>query len=78
MARVRTNLIAAEVRRLTSSQGLAFQLAHSQAVWGDWRETFGFQERMREVEPRDVLRVLDEYFRPETRTVGILRPAPEP
>ena len=49
LRRVRTSLLAANVRRLASSQGLAFQLASSQATWGDWRETFRLQERMREV-----------------------------
>ena len=73
IARVRTRLEAARVRRLTSAEGLAFQLVSSQANWGDWRETFRLQERMREVDPEDVVDVLTRYFGEEARTVAILR-----
>lgn len=78
LRRVRTSLLAADVRRLASSQGLAFQIASSQAIWGDWRETFRLQERMREVGQEEIVRMIDEYFRPEGRTVAILRPVREP
>lgn len=78
LRRVRRALLAAEVRRLASAEGLAFQLASSQAVWGDWRETFRLQERMRAVGRDEIARVLDVYFRPGGRTVAILRPAEEP
>jgi predicted Zn-dependent peptidase len=73
LERVRTRLEAAEVRRLTSNQGLAFQLVSSQASWGDWRETFSFQERMRAVEPADITELLERHFRPDQRTVAVLR-----
>jgi len=73
LERVRTQLAASEVRRLTSAQGLAFQLVTSQAIWGDWRETFRLQERMQSVGAEEILEVLDRYFVREGRTVGILR-----
>jgi len=73
LERVRTRLEASQVRRLTSSQGLAFQLASSFAVWGDWRETFASQERLVAVQPEDILRVLERYFRADQRTVAVLR-----
>jgi len=73
MTRVRTRLEADGVRRLTSNQGLAFQLLTSHAIWGDWRETFHAQDRMRAVEVEDVLAVLERYFLPDRRTVAILR-----
>ena len=72
IARVRTRLEATRVRRLTSAEGLAFQLVSSQANWGDWRETFRLQERMREVDPEDVVDVLTRYFGEVARTVAIL------
>ena len=78
IARVRTRLEAARVRRLTSAEGLAFQLVSSQANWGDWRETFRLQERMREVDPEDVVGVLTRYFGENARTVAILRRAQGP
>ncbi len=71
--RVRTRLQAAGVRRLTSNQGLAFQLVSSQALWGGWRETFLFQDRMGAVGPDDIVDLVRRYFRDERRTVAILR-----
>jgi len=73
LERVRTRLEASQVRRLTSSQGLAFQLASSQAVWGDWRETFTTQERLRAVEPEDIVSVVETYFVDHGMTVAVLR-----
>jgi predicted Zn-dependent peptidase len=78
LERVRTRLEASRIRRLTSNQGLAFQLAESQAVWGDWRETFGLHERMQAVTAADIVGVVERYFRAEGRTVALLRrPVPE-
>ncbi len=71
--RIRNRLQAAEVRRLTSNRGLALQLVESQSLWGDWRETFLTQERMREVGPEEIQAVLDRYFQGHLRTVGVLR-----
>ncbi len=71
--RVRIRLEAAEVRRLTSNRGLAFQLVESQAMWGDWQETFLTQQRMRDVQPGEIVAVIERYFTPDRRTVGILR-----
>jgi predicted Zn-dependent peptidase len=77
--RVRTRLEADQVRRLVSSQGLAFQLASSEATWGDWRETFILQQRLSAVTPEDIVAALERYLLPETRTVAVLRrPAPAP
>jgi predicted Zn-dependent peptidase len=75
LERVRTRLEAARIRRLTSSQGLAFQLVGSQAFWGDWRETFRIQERMQAVTAEDIVGVVERYFHPEGRTVAVLRRA---
>jgi predicted Zn-dependent peptidase len=73
MDRVRTRLEADAVRRLVSNQGLAFQLVASHAFWGDWRETFRVQDRMREVDAEDLLAVLDRHLRTDRRTTAVLR-----
>ncbi|MSR23307.1 MAG: insulinase family protein [Gemmatimonadetes bacterium] len=72
LAPVRTRLEASGVRRLTSNQGLAFQLASSQSIWGDWRETFSLQDRMRRVDAEDIVELVERYLTPERRTVAIL------
>lgn len=73
LERVRTRLEAARVRRLVSNHGLAFQLVASQAFWGDWRETFGVQERMQAVTSEDIVSVAERYLQARYRTVGVLR-----
>jgi predicted Zn-dependent peptidase len=73
LTRVRRRLEAARVRRLTSNLGLAFQLAESEALWGDWWETFRTQERMQAVEAEDVVRAVEVYLVPRGLTVGILQ-----
>jgi predicted Zn-dependent peptidase len=71
--RIRNRLEASRVRRLVSNLGLAMQLAESEAVFGDWRTTFGLQARMQAVTPDDIVRVIEQWLIPETRTVAILR-----
>ncbi|CAN5670712.1 pitrilysin family protein [soil metagenome] len=71
--RIRVQLEAARVRRLVSSQGLAFQLASSAGSWGDWRTTFELQARLQKVTPEDIVSAVERWLVPETRTVGILR-----
>ncbi len=79
LERMGRQLEAAEVRRLLSNLGLAFQLAHATATYGDWRETFHDQARLRAVTAEDVVRVVERYFHPSTRTVATLRRAePQP
>ena len=70
--RVRNQIAAGAVRRLQSNLGLAFQLADSESLFGDWRETFRSTELLREVTPEDVRRVAAEYLAEERRTVATL------
>jgi predicted Zn-dependent peptidase len=77
LQRVRNQIEAGDVRRLRSNLGLAFQLATSASVHGDWRETFRFGERVRRVTPEDIREVVRRYFRPSGLTVAVLAPAPE-
>jgi len=73
--RIRNQLEASEVRRLTSNLGLALQLAASTSAFGDWRTTFGFTDRLAAVEPEDVRRVAQQFLTRENRTVAtVVRP----
>lgn len=73
LERVRNQVEAAGVRRLQSNLGLAFQIAESETLHGDWRETFRFAERLRAVTAQDVRRFAARYLTPERRTVATLR-----
>ena len=72
LERVRNQISAGNVRRLQSNLGLAFQLVESEALFGDWRETFRFSERLRAVTPEDVKGVVRRYFSAENRTLATL------
>jgi predicted Zn-dependent peptidase len=70
--RVRNQIEAGAVRRIQSNLGLAFQLADSESLWGDWRETFRASARLRAVTPADVRRVVATYLVADNRTVATL------
>ncbi|MGD2045781.1 MAG: pitrilysin family protein [Gemmatimonadota bacterium] len=77
LERVRNQVAAGNIRRMTSNLGLAFQIADSEALLGDWHETFRTSERVDAVTAEDVRRVAAEYLVERGRTVAILR-RPEP
>jgi len=73
LERVRNQVAAGNVRRMTSNLGLAFQIADSKALLGDWRETFRSSELIAAVTPEDVRRAAAEYLVESNRTVAVLR-----
>lgn len=76
LQRVRNQIDASGIQRLQSSFGLAFQLSSSEALWGDWRQTFRDQAALAAVTAQDVQRVARTYFSATNRTVATLvRPA---
>lgn len=72
LGRVRNQIEAGNVRRLQSNMGLAVQLAESEALYADWRETFRSAARLRAVTAEDVRAVLRRYLVQENRTVATL------
>ena len=73
IVRVRNQVEAGNVRRLQSNLGLAFQIAESTTLTGDWRDTFRLSERIGKVTTEDVRRVAAKYLTRENRTVATLR-----
>jgi predicted Zn-dependent peptidase len=78
LERVRNQLEAGTVRRLESNFGLAMQLASSASLYGDWRTTFRYEERMAAVTAEDVRRVAARYLTEANRTVATLVKTPTP
>jgi len=72
LTRVRNQIAAGSIRRIQSNLGLAFQLAESASLHGDWRATFRLSDRLRTVTPEDVRRVVETYFTQNNRTVATL------
>ncbi len=77
LEQVRNQIEAGELRRLQSHLGLAFQLAASASLRGDWRETFRMSGRIARVTPADVQEVARRYFTDANKTVAVVRRAPE-
>jgi predicted Zn-dependent peptidase len=78
LQKVRNQVEAAGIQRLTSNLGLAFQLSSSEALWHDWRQTFRDLAAQGRVTAADVQRVARIYFSPSNRTVGTLVRPPKP
>ena len=78
LQRVRNQLEASGIRRLSSNLGLALQMAQSETLLGDWRETFAATRAMEEVTPEDIREVVRRYFRDDQRTVATLRRSSPP
>jgi predicted Zn-dependent peptidase len=69
---VRNQISAGNVRRIEANLGLAFQLAASESLAGDWRWTFQEAERLSAVTAADVRRVAAQYLIETNRTVATL------
>ncbi len=61
------------LRSMQSNAGLARSLTYYQLVAGDWRYLDRYDEVVSTLNADDVRRVAQKYFRPENRTVVILR-----
>jgi len=72
LERVRNQIEAGNVRRIDSNLGLAFQLADSESLTGDWRSTFRQSAHLRDVTAEDVRRVAAAYLVQTNRTVAVL------
>lgn len=72
MTRIRNQIRAGDYRRLGSNFQLAGQLAESEAIFGDWRETFRLSAQVLDVTAEDVQRVARTYLTRSTRTVATL------
>jgi len=70
--RIRNQVEAGAVRRVQSKLGLAFQLAESESLFGDWRDTFQRSEAFGDVTAEDVQRVAATYLTEGNRTVATL------
>ncbi|GAB4173840.1 MAG: pitrilysin family protein [Geothermobacteraceae bacterium] len=71
--RALNRLRADHLRSMRSNAGLARSLTYYQLVAGDWRYLDRYGQVVSTLTAEDVRRVAEEYFRPENRTVVILR-----
>ena len=77
MQRVRNQAEAQSYGRLDNAFFLAYQLASSEALWRNWRQTFHDDAALRQVTAQDVQRVARKYFSQANRTVATLVKPPQ-
>jgi predicted Zn-dependent peptidase len=78
MQRVKNQIEASGIQRLENSFFVALQIASSEAIWGDWAQTFRDQSLALRVTPEDIQRVARTYFSRNNRTVATLIRPPRP
>jgi zinc protease len=76
--RVRTQLLRNLENSLANSQSLATGGLTSAIAQGDWRLLFLQHDRLKDIQPADVVRVAKAYFKPSNRTVGYYIPDMNP
>lgn len=72
LAMVKTRAKAGLIRGLRSNGGIAAQLATAHVRFGDWREIFGQVDKIEAVTAEDIMRVANETFVSNNRTVGMI------
>jgi len=72
LEKFKTRAKARLLRSLDNNQGLAFQLAEYQRLYGDWQELFRYLDRLDKVTKADIRRVANETFTESNRTVGMI------
>jgi zinc protease len=76
--RVRTQLLRNLENSLSNPQAIATGALNTAISQGDWRLMFLQHDRLKDVQPSDVLRVAKAYFKPSNRTVGYYIPDMNP
>ncbi|NER23130.1 MAG: insulinase family protein [Symploca sp. SIO1C2] len=75
LERVKTQARAGLLRSLGSNTGMARNLVEYQVKTGDWRNLFKELDAIAAVTPEDIMRVAQETFTPENRTIGRILPS---
>jgi zinc protease len=76
--RVRTQLLRGLENSLSNPQSIATGALNSAISQGDWRLMFLQHDRLKDVQPSDVVRTAKAYFKPSNRTVGYYIPDMNP
>ena len=74
LQKARNVLIADFYRSLKTINGKANELGTHEIFFGDYRKMFENEQAFSRVSSADVRRVVERYFAPRNRTVGILSP----
>lgn len=75
--RARTRLLKQFELGMNDSQAVCLALSEAAAT-GDWRLIFLSRDRLKKVEPKDVVEVAKAYLKPSNRTLGMYIPTSNP
>jgi zinc protease len=76
--RVTSQLARGLENSLSNSQSIATGALNSAIAQGDWRLMFLQHDRLQDINPSDLVRAAQTYFKPSNRTVGYYKPDPAP
>ncbi len=72
LQKVRNQIDAANVRAMESNMGLAFRLASSEGVTGNWHNFLDYADAVKKVTADDVQRVVNKYLVKDNRSVAFI------
>jgi len=76
LQKIRNQLDANFIRGLNSNIGMAWRICSNHAMTNDWKYLIRSYDALKKVTAEDIMRVANEYFKPERRTVvTMVRPA---
>ncbi|MCM2271615.1 MAG: insulinase family protein [candidate division Zixibacteria bacterium] len=76
LEKMRNQVDASLIRSLESNNGLAFRIANSESVTGNWRYFLDSREALKKVTADDIMRVAKRYLVKRNRTVAFITKTP--
>jgi predicted Zn-dependent peptidase len=77
LEKMRNQVDASLIRSLESNNGLAFRIANSESITGNWRYFLDSREQLKKVTADDIMRVANKYLIKRNRTVAFISRTPK-
>ena len=77
LEKMRNQVDASLIRSLESNNGLAFRIANSESITGNWRYFMESREALKKVTAEDIMRVANTYLTKRNRTVAFITRTPK-
>ncbi len=78
LEKMRNQVDASLIRSMESNNGLAFRLANSESITGDWQYFLKSREALKQVTVEDIMRVANTYLTKSNRTVAFITKVAKP
>ncbi|MBK7141432.1 MAG: insulinase family protein [bacterium] len=77
LEKMRNQVDASLIRSMESNNGLAFRIASSESITGDWHYFLQSREELKKVTAEDIMRVANQYLTKSNRTVAFITKTPK-